>query len=172
MGLKKTVMGDPGGSKGKTESGNHAWDSINGAFKPALGYVTDGGNAVKNLLGIGTDGAGQKAALEQFSESSGMGFLRDQINNQVTSNKAASGLLNSGSTLTALQDRGAQLGSTYLNQYMQNLFGLGNLGLGAGGVMADAGRWSKGEQSSSGPKKGILGSLSDVAENYAKGTSG
>jgi hypothetical protein len=169
MGLKKTLGGSPAESSGKTESGNHAWDAISGAFTPALGYVTDGGNAVKNLLGIGTDGAGQKAALEQFSNSAGMGFLRDQINNQVTSNKAASGLLNSGSTLTALQDRGAQLGSTYLNQYMQNLFGLGQLGIGAGGVMADAGRWSKGKTESTGPKKGLLDRFNDAAEAYAAG---
>lgn len=166
------LTGKPAKSSGKTESGNHAWESISGAFSPALGYVTQGGNAVSALLGLSGDGAAQKSALENFSNSSGMGFLRDQINNQVTSNKAASGLLNSGSTLTALQDRGAALGSTFLNQYMDNLFKLSGVGLGAGGVMADAGRWSKGEQKQSGPKKGLLDWASDAAEAYANVTGG
>lgn len=166
------LTGKPSKSTGSTESGNKAWDSISGAFTPALGYVTQGGNAVSALLGLSGNGDAQKAALENFSNSSGMEFLRDQINNQVTSNKAASGLLNSGSTLTALQDRGAQLGSTFLNNYMQNLFGLGQLGLGAGGVMSDAGRWSKGETSSKGPKKGLLDYASDAAESYAKSQAG
>lgn len=176
MGLKSTIAGKPASSKShsETESGNHAWEPISQAFTPALGYVTQGGNAISTMLGLGGDSAAQRTALDNFSNSTGMKFLQDQINNQVTSNKSASGLLNSGSTLTALQDRGAQLGSTYLNQYMQNLFGLGNLGLGAGGVMADAGRWSKGteDSSSKGAKKGLFDMAKEGAEAYGKAMAG
>lgn len=171
MGLKTAIGGKPQSSEShsQTESGNHAWEPISQAFSPALGYVTQGGNAISTMLGLGGDSAAQRTALDNFSNSTGMGFLRDQINNQVTSNKAASGLLNSGSMATALQDRGAALGSTFLNNYMQNLFGLGNLGIQAGGVMSDAGKWSKGTEDSkgSGPKKGLMDYASDAAKAYA-----
>lgn len=163
------LTGKPAKKTGKTESGNHAWGAINSAFSPALGYVTQGGNAVSALLGLGGDSAAQKTALENFSNSAGMSFLKDQGMDMITSNQAAKGLLNSGDTLKASQQYGQQLGSTYLNQYMQNLFGLGQLGLGAGGVMSDAGKWSKGKETSKGPKKGLLDFASDAAESYAAG---
>lgn len=166
------ITGKPAKSKGSTESGNHAWDSLSGSLSPATGYVTQGGNAVSALLGLGGDSAAQKGALENFSNSAGMEFMREQGNKQINSNQAAKGLLNSGSTLTALTKYGQGLGQTYLNQYMQNLFGLGNLGIGASGVLADAGRWSKGETSSKGPKKGLLDYASDAAEAYASGGAG
>lgn len=126
----------------KSKSGNYAWDDIQGAFKPALGYVTQGGDALANLLGVGS--GDQTAALDKFANSGGMSWLMDQGNRMINSNQAAKGLLNSGSTLTGIQKYGQGLGSTYLSQYMDKLLGLGNLGLGAGGVMSSAGQWSKG----------------------------
>lgn len=81
----------------------------------------------------------------------------------VTSSKAAQGLLQSGSYGTALQDRAYGLASTYLNQYMDHALNLGKLGLGAGGVMADAGRWSKSKSSGSGGKEGLLSGVLSAA---------
>lgn len=139
-----------------SESGNHAWDAISGSMTPALGYVTQGGNMLANLLGVGSGGSGaQTGALENFANSGGMQFLRDQGNNQIDSNQSAKGLLKSGSTLKALDKYGQGLGSTYLSQYMDKLLGLSNLGLGAGGLMAQAGQWSKG--TGTGPTQGGAG---------------
>lgn len=126
----------------KQESGNLAYGDISSAFKPALGYVTQGGNALANLLGVGT--GDQTQALDKFANSGGMQWLMDQGNRMINSNQAAKGLLNSGSTLTGITKYGQGLGSTYLSQYMDKLLGLGNLGLGAGGVLSGAGQWSKG----------------------------
>lgn len=138
----------------KSESGNKAYDDISGAFKPALGYVTQGGDMLANLLGVGSGGtAAQTGALDNFAHSGGIDWLMEQGNRMINSNQAAKGLLESGSTLKGIEKYGQGLGSTYLSQYMDKLLGLGNLGLGAGGVLANAGQWSKGQ----GPTQGGMG---------------
>jgi len=154
MGLKKTLFGSP--SKESSESGNHAYPAINSAFGPALGYVTQGGSMLGNLLGVG-GGPAQTSALENFSNSGGMQFLMDQGQRAITSSKAASGLLKSGSYGTALEKYGQGLASTYLNQYMNNLLDFSKLGLGAGGILSSAGSYSKGQET--GAKKGIAGDI-------------
>lgn len=149
-GIGKTLFGSPEKKKEKSESGNHAWDEIDSAFTPALNYVTNAGDTAWNLLKGGPQG---------FADSGGMQFLLDTMQKGVTSSKAAQGLLKSGSYGTALQDRAMNIGSTYLNQYMDQLFKLGGLGTSAGAIMSDAGKWSKGEGSATGAKKGIAGDL-------------
>jgi hypothetical protein len=116
---------------------------------------------MSSLLGLGGSGQ-QTTALNNFANSGGMNFLKEQGQDMITSNQAAKGLLNSGDTLKASQQYGQGLASTYLNQFMQNLLGLGGLGLGAGGVMADAGRWSKAESHETGPTQGKKGMLPDL----------
>jgi hypothetical protein len=158
----------------KSESGNKAYDLIRSTYGPAMGYTTMGGNAAASLLGLGGVGGGgssgggggkaglgsslggsgvgatgsgttsQTNALDNWANSGGMQFLREQGNKQITSNKAASGLLGSGSFGTALMKYGQGLGSTYLNQYMDNLFKLSNLGIQSGGLVTSAGQYSKG----------------------------
>lgn len=130
------------------ESGNKAYDAIKGSLSPAMGYVTQGGDMLANLLGVGS--GSQTGALDNFANSGGMGWLMDQGNRMINSNQAAKGLLNSGSTLTAIQKYGQGLGSTYLSQYMDKLLGLGNLGLGAAGTVAQAGQYSKGQGATQG----------------------
>jgi hypothetical protein len=140
-----------------SQSGNLNNDLITGAFKPALGYLTSGGNAVSSLLGLG-GGPAQTEGLENFANSGGMNFLMDQGRRAITSSKAASGLLKSGSYGTALTKYGQGLGSTYLNQYMDHLFNLSKLGLGAGGLIAQTGQYSKGTGAQQG-KAGFLPTL-------------
>lgn len=136
------------------ESKNLAYGDISSAFKPALGYVTQGGDMVANLLGVGPGGtAAQTGALDNFAKSGGMQWLMDQGNRMINSNQSAKGLLQSGSTLKGIEKYGQGLGSTYLNDYMNNLFKLSNVGLGAGGVLANAGQVSKG----TGPTQGGAG---------------
>lgn len=158
-GIGKALFGSPGKQKSESSSGNHAWEPVSDAFKPALGYVTQGGNSIASLLGLGGDSAAQQTALSNFANSGGMKFLMGQGNNMINSNMAAKGALHSGATLKALDKYGQGLGSTYLNQYMDNLFKLSNVGLGAGGVMSQAGNWSKSKSSGSGGKQGIAGDI-------------
>lgn len=187
-------MGDVGGflfgkkpKAEKSESGNKAYSLIRSTYGPAMGYTTQGGSAIANLLGVGGGGSsgggggggrkagmnsslpggssgggsagGQVAALDNWANSGGMSWLRDQGNKQITSNQAAKGLLNSGSTLTSLEKYGQGLGSTYLNQYMSHLFDFARLGLGAGGLVTQAGQYSKG----TGAQPGKAGALPMLA---------
>jgi hypothetical protein len=157
-GVGKFLFGAPAESKQKSESGNHAWPAVSGAMTPAMGYTTQGGNLVASLLGVGGAPA-QTEALENFANSGGMQFLKDQGMDMVTSSKAAKGLLNSGSYGTALMKYGQGLGSTYLNQYLGHALDLSRIGLGAAGAMTGAGGWSKGSGNSTPEKKGIVPSI-------------
>lgn len=155
----------------KSESGNHAWNEIETYFQPTLGYTSSAGNMLASLLGVGpptigdkigkyssgdgttygsgggsggSGGGGQAGALNNFANSAGMQWMMDQGNRMINSNQAAKGLANSGSTLTALTKYGQGLGSTYMNQYMDQLFKLSQIGLASGNLMSGAGQWSKG----------------------------
>jgi hypothetical protein len=126
-----------------SESGNHAWEPIKSALSPALGYVTGGGNMMGSLLGIPGMGS-QTEGLKNFANSGGMQFLLNEGTDAINSNFYARGLGKSGAAMKGLEKYRSGLASTYLNDYMKNLMGFSNLGLGAAGVMSDAGRWSKG----------------------------
>jgi len=108
----------------------------------------------------GTDN--QTAALDNWANSGGMQFLRDQGIKAIEGSRAARGLLQSGATGTELLKFGQGLGSTYLNQYMDQLLNHARLGLGAGGLIGSTGSWSRSSgtgQSSGkaqGEKQGIL----------------
>lgn len=105
----------------------------------------------------------QQSALEQFTNSAGMNFLRDQGIKTINADKSAKGLLQSGSTGVALEKFGQGLASTYLNQYMQNLFEQQRIQLGAGGLLASAGQYSKGTGTSSGSSnQGKHGLIPDI----------
>lgn len=143
-------------SKGSQTNVNN--DMLTGAFKPALGYVTGGGDMMGSLLGVG--GLPQQtAALENFANSGGMKFLQEQGMRGIESSQAAKGLLQSGSTLKAMDKYNNGLASTYLNQFMQNLGQYANIGLGAGGILAESGVQKK----EKGAKKGILSTGADAA---------
>jgi hypothetical protein len=166
-GVKDEIFGAK--SKEKSESGNLNNDLLTGSLSPALGYVTGGGNMVGNLLGVGGAPA-QTDALENFANSGGMKFLEEQGMKGITSSKAASGLLASGSYGTALSKYNQGLASTYLNQYMQNLLDYSRLGLGSAGVLASSGAYSKG--SGTGPKQGLLSSFAEGAGKAAAAGGG
>lgn len=88
-------------------------------------------------------------ALTNFSNSAGLKFLQDQGNNMINNNQAAKGMLQSGATAKGIEDYANNLNSTYLNQYLSHLFDFGKLGLGAAGILSDAGKYSIGSNFSS-----------------------
>jgi hypothetical protein len=101
------------------------------------------------LLGGNTD------ALNKFADSGGMKFMQEQGQQAVTSEKAAQGLLNSGGYGEALQDRGQQIAKTYLNDYMNQLNNMGQLGIGAGGVLANSGDVSSSKSKNKSKNAGV-----------------
>jgi hypothetical protein len=158
----RKMLGGP--EKSSSSSGDHAYGAIRDAYTPALGYVTKGGDMMGSLLGVNGAPA-QTGALENFANSGGMQFLMDQGQKAVTSSKAASGLLQSGSYGTALEKYGQGLASTYLQDYMKDLMGYSNLGISAGNVMSDAGKFN--ESNSEGKKSGALQTLGQIAGSFA-----
>lgn len=155
MGLKRTLLGGPAKEDSASLQANHGWDMAKDRLSHGVDYIGQGGDMMAGLLGSNGNAA-QVQALENFSNSGGMNFLREQGNKQITSNKAASGLLKSGSFGTALEKYGQGLGSTYLNQFMEHANNLGKLGVGTASVMSDMGRYGKSESDKEGEKKGLI----------------
>jgi hypothetical protein len=113
------------------------------------------------LLGLG---GGDPAAFQKYLNSSGYKFMLDSGSKAITGNAAARGLLNSGSTLKALTQFGQDLGSTKLDNYLGQLSNIAKTSLGAGGLISEAGQYSKGSGSSSPGIAGLIGAvLSSVA---------
>jgi hypothetical protein len=170
MGVGKTLFGAPSKEKSQsqTESGNYNNGLVTGALSPVMDYAKQGGDLMGSLLGVGGAPA-QTAALDNFANSGGMQFLMKNAQRAVTSSKAAQGLLRSGSYGTALQDRGNQVASTYLNQYMNSLLDYSKLGVEAASPIVSAGQWSKGSSTSSGTgaKQGIYSQMAQAAAQAA-----
>lgn len=154
MGLKTSLFGKPSSESSKNVNN----DLLTSTLSPTMGYANQAGSLMSGLLGGNTD------ALNAYANSGGMKFLQEQGDKAITSSKAASGLLNSGSYGTALSQYNQGLASTYLNQYMNGLNSLGQLGLGAGNIIEGAGQTQK----ASGAKQGLFSTLAGQAGDFAK----
>ena len=145
-----------GGSKQKSqsESYNKAYPAVSGALSPVLGNVKSGSDAIAAMLGIGGDAAGQRAAFDNYRDSAGWDFLMDAGREAIIGGNASRGLFRSGATGKALVNYGQELGKTFLNNYLDRLFGYSNLGIQSANAMTGAGGYSKSTQSGS-SKKGL-----------------
>ena len=149
MGLKSGLMGKPSSQESKNVNN----DMIKSAYGGSMGATGQATGLMSALLG------GDSSGAENYANSGGMKFLMDNMAKGVTSTKAAQGLLNSGSYGTALQDRASGIASTYLDQYMNHVNQLGELGLGAGKIVSGAGETQKAK----GQKQGLLQSFASGA---------
>ena len=101
---------------------------------------TNAAGLLGGALGVpGGDTAGADAGFKQYSDNAGFGNVLQRLTQGITGGQAARGLLRSGSTGTRMLEEGTALNQQYYNNYLQNLLGLGNLGLGAGGLITQAG---------------------------------
>lgn len=149
MSFLNTIFGGSNSSS-KSESGNNAYPWVSQTFEPGAASAFNGGlSGIQGLLGLGGDPAASKAAIDNFWKSTGGDFLLNQGTDQINANMYARGLGKSGADVKGLEDFRQGLASTKLNDLMQNYFGLSNLGLTAGSLVADAGRYSKGSSKSS-----------------------
>ena len=104
-------------------------------------YLPQGGaanTAQAALLGVGGDPAKQQEAFKNFLGSTGYNFRLNQGAEAITNNAAASGLLNSGATLKALNDYGQNMASGEFQNYFSQLGNLSDRGLSAGGIIGGA----------------------------------
>lgn len=128
-----------GGSKSTDESGNLAYGDIKSAYAPAMGYTAQGGDAVSRFLG------GDASGFNAYKDATGFKFGLGEGLDGITGGAAARGLLRSGPTSKALVRYGNDYSQQYARDYLSQNLGLGQLGLGAGALVGDAGRYSKGK---------------------------
>lgn len=148
-----------GGQKSSSKNVAYPWISQNFGdswAQPATGSV----NMLGNVLGLNGPGAGQQA-LQDYYNSTGGQFLMNQGVSNLTDKFGKLGLLRSGSFGKALEGYRQNLASTKLDNYLGQLGNLAKLGLGAGGLVAEAGQTSKG--SSGGGIGSLLGSALTAA---------
>lgn len=107
-----------------------------------------------SLTGQGNQGAAN-AGYQNYLQNAGYAPAMKQLGQQVVGQGAASGILNSGTTARALQDRGSALNNQYYNNYMQNLNQVSQQGTQAGGLVANTGQQS----TSTAATPGLLGSI-------------
>lgn len=86
------------------------------------------GDIRAGILGLGNAAQGE-AGLQHYLNSVDFNFTKNEGMGAVTGSQAASGLLNSGATLKALQARGQDLARTAVGGYLDQLGGVQNTGL-------------------------------------------
>ncbi|MGH7016193.1 MAG: hypothetical protein ACRED8_03800 [Caulobacteraceae bacterium] len=105
-------------------------------------YITGGNTAEDELsgfLGLGGDPAASKKALDTYLNSTGYQFNLNQGLQAAQQDKAASGMLNSGSTLKALDAYGTGLADQYGQQYVGNLQNMVSTGANSANALAGMG---------------------------------
>lgn len=169
MGLFSTLFGKAPKPE-KSESGNKAYDYLMGAYSPMVSGGTGAFGATNALLGVGGDSAAQEAAFNNYLDSTGYNFIQDEAMQGLTNAFAGRGMLRSGAAGKAFQDRAANIGKTYFDNYLGHLEKQSGLGLGAGGLIGNAGQWSKGTGGTQGTG-GIFGAIAQVAPYIAMAAS-
>lgn len=161
MGIFSTIFGSSPKPE-KSESGNKAYDYLMGAYSPMVSGGTGAFGQANNLLGVGgADNGESSEAFQNYLNSTGYNFVKDEAMGGLTNAFAGRGMLRSGAAGKAFQDRAANLGKTYFDNYLGHLEKQAGLGLGAGGLIGDAGQWSKGTGETKGTG-GIFGGLAGL----------
>lgn len=135
MGFLKSKSKSQSTSSSTSSSSNRSYDFL----RDRIGGQTQIGNqantALADLLGLNSGGNG----FENYLDSTGYNFQLDEGSRAVTNNRAAKGLLNSGSTLKSLNNYGQNMGKQYFGNYLQQLLGLNAGGNQAASILAGAG---------------------------------
>lgn len=117
-----------------------------GLITSQYGGTMNQGTGATNILGSLLTGQGDTGAAtagwDQYKQNAGYSNILRDLSRGITGQGAASGLLRSGSTANALITKGTELNSGMFNNYLGQLLGLGNLGLQAGGLVANVGQKS------------------------------
>jgi hypothetical protein len=153
MGFSKSKQSSLNESQGNSNSSNLAYPALNTSLSPVVSHASTGSNAIADLLGL-NGGNGQNQAFDNFRNSSGYNFLRDQGIQGIEGNAAAKGLLGSGSYGKSIATYSNNLADNFLNSYLGHLNSLSNTGLGAAGVIANAGQVSNSQSTSKGTSSG------------------
>lgn len=153
------LTGLTGGEKSSSTSSNQAFNWLKDTYGGEAQTGTKATNAMAALLGLGGDPEAANAAFERYQDSTGFDFMLDQGRRAITGSQAAKGMLQSGSTLKALNTFGQKAGAQYFQNYLSSLGNVAELGQGAGRIIGGAGQTS---QSKSSKNDGLFGALGDI----------
>jgi len=159
MGFSSSKQSSQQQSTSSSNSNNQAYPFLQAAFGGQTGYAASGNNVIASLLGLNGD-TGQNQAFDNFRNSSGYNFIRDEGMKGINANNASRGLLGSGSALKALTGYNNNLATSFLNSYISNMSNLSNSGLQAGQLLAGAGNTANSQSNSFGNSTGKSTSLS------------
>jgi hypothetical protein len=123
-------------------------------------------NAEAQLLGTAPVQAGTKNGFNNYLNSTGYQFQKDQGTSAITGSTAAKGILNSGSSAKALQTYGQNTAAGSFNNYLTQLNTQTGQGLTASGQIGQAGTQGGGPfaaKAISGGISGAFGSLAKIA---------
>lgn len=148
---------------------------LSSAYGGQIGSGTTANNFLSSLLTGGGDTTAAKSGYNNYLQMAGYQPAMTQLSRNITGQGAAAGMLNSGSTAKAFQDRGATLNNQFFNNYLQQLNGLSQSGLAAGNLLAGTGQRSTSTSTSTGTStgsgtgesKGILGSIGSAVGGIA-----
>lgn len=139
-----------GGSRSRSQSTqeatafNRAFPFLMSTLAPQVRTGVQAGNALADLLNIGGNrSAGAARGYQNFLNSTGYQHQFSQGQEAITTSNAARGLLNSGETLKRLTTFGQGLAAQSFQNYLANVAGVANLGLGAAGTISGAGGFSQ-----------------------------
>ena len=139
---------------------------------------TQAGGLLSALLGLGGDQQAADQAFQQFQDSTGFQFRVNQGLEAINQNSAASGLLNSGSTLKALNQFGQNSASAEFQNFLGELSGVQAQGLNAaqtvGSAGSTAGANAGGFIAQAGQQRGqgILGASNEIASGLGSAFGG
>jgi hypothetical protein len=133
-------------------------------YTPQMQEGTAAAGELSRMLS-GTQTAADTSAYNNYLAQAGYQPAMQQMARGVTGNAAAAGLLNSGSTSTALQAQGAQLNNQFYNNYLSGLSNMSGLGTTAGGIVASTGQQSQQSQ-------GLLDAIGSAASGIGNLASG
>ena len=150
----------------KSENTNNAL--LTSTYTPTMNQGVGANNFLSSLLTGQGDTAAAQGGYNNYLQMAGYAPAMRQMSQAVTGQGAASGLLNSGSTAKALQTRGSEINQGYYNNYLQQLMGLSNQGLQAGGLLANSGQKSTGGgPSTAGSIGSAVGGLASIASLFS-----
>lgn len=153
MGFGSSSQQSQNSSVQNSDSYNQAYPFLFNRLSPQTAWAGKGNSAIASLLGLQGD-TGQAKAFENYKDSSGYNFIKNQGIDSINANDASKGLLASGSALKAITDYSGNLASTFLDNYLNRLSGLSASGNTAAGILASAGGKSKSSGRSSGTSSG------------------
>ena len=128
--------------RSESQSSNQAFPFLQDTLGGAVGSVGSSIDSIRALL------SGDTSGFDAYKGATGFNDILSRGLQGVTNAGAAGGLLRSGSTGKALMNYGQELQQQSAQNYIQNLLGIGQMGLGAGQTIASAGPKSTSNQTS------------------------